>query len=98
MCSAKMVHAFTVSSFVRGRHKYRDVWNAPNDRAYFLVKENQVIQEIYRLHHSLTLSPDARLAVAVIEQSPSGKLTRAGPCPCMFLTNFSYLLGIHLSW
>ena len=92
-----MVHAFAVSSFVRGHHKYKDVWNAPNDRVYFLVKENWVIQEIHRLYHSLTLPPDTRLAVVVIEQSPSGELTRADPCPCMFLTNFSYLLGIHSS-
>jgi len=26
MCGAKMVHAFAVSSVVRGYHEYKDVW------------------------------------------------------------------------
>ena len=33
MCSAKAVRAFVVSSVVREYHIYKDVWNAPNDRA-----------------------------------------------------------------
>ena len=31
--SAKIVHTFAVSSMVKGYHKYKDVWNAPSDRA-----------------------------------------------------------------
>ena len=33
MCSAKVVHAFVVASVAREYHKYKDVWNAPIDRA-----------------------------------------------------------------
>ena len=33
-----MVHAFAVSSVVRGYHEYKDVWNAPNDEAKLSCK------------------------------------------------------------
>ena len=33
MCSAKMVHAYAVSSVLRGYHKHTDVWSALNDGA-----------------------------------------------------------------
>ena len=32
-CSAKMVHAYAVSSGMRGYHKHKDVWSALNDGA-----------------------------------------------------------------
>ena len=32
-CGTKMVYVFAVSNVVRGYHKYKDVWNAPNDGA-----------------------------------------------------------------
>ena len=32
-CGFKLVHAFAVSSVMRGHHKYKDVWNAPIDGA-----------------------------------------------------------------
>ena len=61
-CSAKMMHIFAVSSVVKGYHKYKDVWNTPIDGAKLTCEKE-------------LSNPRDTLAVAVIEQSPSGELT-----------------------
>ena len=65
-----MVHVFAVSSMVRGYHRYKDVWNVPNDGTYFPCEREPG-------------NPRNTKGVAVIEQSPSGELTRADLWPCM---------------
>ena len=61
-CCAKMVHAFVVSSVVRGYHKYKDVWSAPIDGRELPCKREPS-------------NPRDTSAVAVFESSPSGELT-----------------------
>ena len=39
----EMVHAFTVSSVVRGYHEYKDVWSAPIDGTELSFEGNQAI-------------------------------------------------------
>ena len=57
-----MVHAFAVSSVVRGYHKYKDVWSALVDGTEIPCEREPG-------------NPRDTSAVAVIERSPSGELT-----------------------
>ena len=57
-----MMHAFVVSSVVRGYHEYKDIWSAPIDGAELPCKREPG-------------NPRDTSAVAVIERNPSGELT-----------------------
>ena len=57
-----MMHAFVVSSVVRGYHEYKDIWSAPIDGVELPCKREPG-------------NPRDTSAVAVIERNPSGELT-----------------------
>ena len=65
-----MAHVFTILSVVRGYHKYKDVWSAPIDGTELSCEREPG-------------NPRDTSAVAVVERSPSGKVT-VGHVPQLF--------------